>query len=501
MKTCFAQYDIDLDRDFEISFSMGNCFVETITAVEINQENLPESTKSNSWVRKASNKLSKLIKNDECVAKESNKFIIPDLLESKTNQLRVTVFYDSKNYESLSDAPIHTRSSYLSILGLISYLVDEPISVFSSSTRFGAGVSKDDYSIEKNLVIEGNDLTSKLEELLKNVESSQQHDKELIFSLLDRWRKARFLELESEENYLYNDETTLSYFHVLELVANLYSKEVKNKSKSLIENFCIRFNEEILSISERNALESETKGKIKLLTSILDKEISVYAKISYFLKKYDLFDQRIATWVKGLIDARNSVAHGRRAFSGKAIFPVQPFFPLIPVEIYPLQFLRILSAKVIAAHLGLSLYNDEWLKVHELLSYGREKTELFLSEGSFQKPSLLSKSDHSIVYGGLNELIISGKIPIKSCINFYSFYIDCMDHRDDFLGNNIPAIILLLEDTSDADLIKKITQLLIEIDSKRDISYFKFRDWIYYLDFHGFQTDKLEGLVSSGDIK
>ncbi|TOP09467.1 hypothetical protein CGH22_25565, partial [Vibrio parahaemolyticus] len=67
-----------------------------------------------------------------------------------------------------------------------------------------------------------------------------------------------------------------------------------------------------------------------------------------------------AYWIKNLIEARNNVDHGRKVFYEKAIFPVQPFFPLSTTELYPLVFLRILTAKVIAAYIGVSCYAEEW---------------------------------------------------------------------------------------------------------------------------------------------
>lgn len=456
MKRCVAQYDINLDKDVQISFSMGNCFVETIP---VSSEHI-----------------------------------------ASTALLRVTIVCELKSYESLADEPIFTRAHYLGILGVISFLVDEPFDVFGPSKKTEVVDNSWSLSIDNNLVIEGVNCTDKLQEFLGKFVGAPTHEKELVFSLLDRWRKARLLEKYSEDSLLYNDEATLSYFHVLELLGDLSSKEIMKESKLLVEEFCRKYNQDILS-SSGTALDSETVAKVKLLSSVLDKDISVFAKISFFLKKNNLFDERTSYWTKSLIAARNSVAHGRRVFYDKAIFPVQPFFPLTSSEMYPLKFLRVLTAKVISAHIGLSLYEDEWNEVHKKLNYGDQATKSFLNARNFRLPTQLSELERAIVFGGLNDLILSKKIKVASCVDFYQFYIDSSEERHDFIQANITALILLLEEADDTELIQKITQVFTNVKSDEEKYCLKLRDLIYYLDFHGFKTKKLESLVSSGDVR
>lgn len=414
--------------------------------------------------------------------------------------LKVTIAYESKSYEALVDAPIFTRSSYLSILGIISFLVDEPFDVFGPSSRKKVADDNWEISVDNSFITEGVDCTNKLQEFLDMIKGVKKHDKELIFSLLDRWRKARFLEKESEDSFLYNDEATLSYFHVLELLGDLSSKQIMKESRVLMEEFCLKYNQDILSLSG-TALESETRAKAKLLSSVLDKDISVFAKISYLLKKHNLFNERTSYWTKNLIEARNSIAHGRRVFYDKAIFPVQPFFPLASKEMYPLDFLRIFAAKLISVHIGLALYDDEWNHVHQHLNYGEQETKSLLATGNFELPNQFSDFDTSVVFGGLNDLILSKKVKITSCVEFYQFYMDSDVEWCDFIQSNIGALVLLLESTQEPELIEKITQVFISTKENDDTSDIKFRDLIYYLDFHGFKTEKLESLVSSDVLR
>ncbi|MFA0087587.1 hypothetical protein [Vibrio sp. 10N.261.51.F12] len=446
MSKCVVEYDVNLESDIQLSFSMDKCTVETITG------------------------------SDET-----------------SSQLKVTIEYDSKAYEALSDAPIFTRSSYLSILGITSFIVDEPFDVFGPSSRKMVVADDWELSVDNNFFKGGIDYSSNLQELLDKLDSLRQHDKELMFSLLDRWRKARFLEKDTEESLLYNDEATLSYFHVLELLGDLSSKKLLNESKVLMESFCQKYNEEILSLSGV-ALDSETSAKAKLMSSVLDKDISVFAKISYSLKRYNLFDEKTSYWTKILIEARNSVAHGRRVFYDKAIYPVQPFFPLASNDMYPLEFLRIFTAKVISSHFEISLYDNEWVHVHEHLNYGEQATKIVLNAGQFEDPNQMSDLSSSIVFGGLNELILSKKIKVATCIDLYTFYLNSDIEFNQFMLSNVCALLVLLESTQEQSLIDTITNAISLMNANEDTSHVKFRDLIYYLDFHGFQTENLVNL-------
>lgn len=248
--------------------------------------------------------------------------------KSEFGFLRISIEFDLKSYEALSDASIFARPRYLSLLGIISFLLEKPFDVFSSSVTsfvFPEGLEGLKISTVKNLETDENNLTKELTELIEALEQSAEHEKNLIFSLLDRWKKALYLEKNTEESLLFNDEATLSYFHVLELLGDVYSNSLKKKSKILIEEFTNVFNKEILSFNNLT-LSDENKAKSKLLTTLLEKDISVGSKILFFLKEFNLFNNKTAFWIKNIIDERNNVAHGRRVHYHKAIFPVQPFF-------------------------------------------------------------------------------------------------------------------------------------------------------------------------------
>ncbi|TXN13577.1 hypothetical protein [Vibrio parahaemolyticus] len=457
MARCISRYFIELEQEINLSFSLDNCIVQTVQSID---------------------------------EEETNEF----------GYLMITIEFECKDYESLSDAPIFVRAKYLSILGVVSYLIDEPFDVFGSSSECKRIEDNWELSISNVFILDNVDKTDKLEEVLGWIQHAKPHEKALIFSLLDRWRKARFMEKDTEVSFLYNDEATLSYFHVLELLGDLCAKELAKKSKVMLEQFCLQYNQDILSLSQV-ASESEAVAKAKLLSSVLEKDISVYAKICFYLKKYELCEERTAYWIKNLIEARNNVAHGRKVFYEKAIFPVQPFFPLSTTELYPLVFLRILTAKVIAAYIGVSCYAEEWEDVLQHLNRGEQATKAYLNEANFQPPASLLQEYRSIVLGGINDLILSKKIKSTTCEDFYRYYLQLSDGREEFLQENTHGLIIMLEETNDAAFSELLVEAIIELNSTESISSIKFRDLIYYLDFHGFKTEKLKSLIASGRVR
>lgn len=456
MKNCLIEYytNATTENGIQLSFSMDNCTVTTET--------------------KITNKV-------------------------KSTVFKISIVCQLKDYQSVGDSDILTRAKYLSMLGIISFLIDDPINVFGD--RVTKKILDNNLNLNSNAIYikNGANYSNNLNQLINKITSSTSHEKEFIFSLLDRWRKARYLEKETEENFIFDEEATLSYFHVLELLGTTSSKNIKNDSKILIEEFLKKYNKNILSLPTSGS-ENEVSQKMKLISSILNKDISVYSKISYLLKKYKLFDERTSYWIKHLIESRNSVAHGRQVYYSKAIFPVRPFFPLISNDLYPLYFLRILSAKIIASHLGIKLFNKAWNKVHKNLNYGEHVAKHFLSSQKFEQPDSVSSCNSSIIYGGLNELILSKKIKISDCIEFYKFYLKSKIDIQKFVCFNAHALSLLLDLSIDDNITQCIHTTFKSINYINNQYYIKFRDLLYDLDFHNFEANKLEDFIRSGNL-
>ncbi|QSX34264.1 hypothetical protein JYB87_03160 [Shewanella avicenniae] len=413
--------------------------------------------------------------------------------------LKISVESTLREYESIIDSEIFSRSKYLVALGIASFVIDEPLDVFGSTSK--SYVSEGNIeSVEPRFILDGVDNTQYLIEIIEKLTAMKKHESDLFFSLLDRWRKARFMEKNSETSFIYTDEATLAYFHVLELLGDLYSKELKAKSDVMISTFVSAYNEEVLSLSGQS-LEGENSSKTKLLSSLLSKDLSVTGKILYLLKKYDLYSNQTAFWIKNLVEARNSVAHGRRVFYDKSIFPVQPFFPLVTDTIYPLQFIRVLTANVISKHLGVHLYSNEWNVVETFLIEDVYKTKEYLSLGHFKPLDEIDDVEENIVNGGISLFVLSKKISANQCVDFYRFYLTNESENQDFLYSNIYSIIILFESVAESDLSDMLKQAILNTYTLECNVDFKFRDTMYSLEFHGFETPKLEALIKSGVIR
>lgn len=416
--------------------------------------------------------------------------------------LQLSIEFELKDYESLIDAPIFVRPKYLNLLGIISFLVSEPFTVFDTdpfSSDTDNILDRLKVGLQNRLIIDDVDLTDNLNEFLDKLENLEKEEKSLLFSLLDRWRKARHMEKESEKRFLYEDEATLSYFHVLELLGNVYSEDLLIKAKDLIKDFSNAFNSSILSLHV-NALENENNAKIKLLEGILIKDISVTSKILFFLKHFKLYDNRIAFWIRNLVEARNSVAHVRRVHYEKAIFPVKPFFPLISNNLYALGFLRILTAKAISSHIGISLYTTEWNEIKACLIDDNFATKAFLQK-KFKDKEDLNEDEERIVFGGVNYHLLAKKFKPELSIGFYKFYLDTEAENEIFLAYNAEALVILFETIREQNFEEALKSAIINIHRLDCNPHGRFRDLRYFLDFHNFKSPKLEILIANEVVR
>ena len=197
MRKCISTYYLALNREIDLTFTFQGCFVDTITT-------------------------------------------IPSPIDrgySEYGYLSISIEFELKDYEALSDAPIFTRSRYLSLLGILSFLTNELFDVFLSSSGSTSILGATGEELENlqagkpnKLLIDNIDMTENLDELISNLRNLNKRDQNVVSSLLDRWRKARYMEIDSVESFLYEDESTLAYFHILEILGDLYSEKLVEKS-------------------------------------------------------------------------------------------------------------------------------------------------------------------------------------------------------------------------------------------------------------------------------
>lgn len=460
---CISQYYIALPKEIEIWFNFDKCIVESVKNIEDGEIESP----------------------------------------SGFGFIKVSIEFSLKEYEAVSNAGMFTRPKYLAVLGILAFITDEPFDVFGPHSRKFVqpdGLEGLNSNSTTKFKIKNVDLTHELQEFLSKINSAKKHEQSLIFSLLDRWRKGRYLEKENEQSLLYIDEATLTYFHVLELLGNNYSNEITSKLFDKIETLVEDVNSNLLFLAGTH-LEQKNSEKLNLIKSVWTSEISIASKINYLLKKLDLYTKETAFWVKVLVDHRNSVAHGRRVHYDKAIFPVRPFFPLIFDDLYPLEYLRVFVAKVISRYLNIPFYDEEWEDLSEWLIVDLNTTKSNINNESFESSENLNDDANKVLYGGLNYFILTDKIDIKKAQSFYEYYLINEIDNDEFLCSNIEALVVLYEYQNNKKLNDKILAAFRRIEKLGCNPYSKFRDLMYHLNYFNFETKKLEKLISTKVIK
>ncbi len=107
--------------------------------------------------------------------------------------------------------------------------------------------------------------------------------------------------------------------------------------------------------------------------------------------------------------------------------------------------------------------------------------------------------EEKIIFGGLNYFIVSKKIVVNQAKDIYEFYLETEIENKDFLATNIDAIVLLYE--SNIESIEEVLKKAIINTYKYDSTpHYKFRDMMYYLDYHNFKTPKLESLILNDEV-
>jgi len=263
-------------------------------------------------------------------------------------------------YDRITELAPITRPRILVMLGIITFVTGKaltPFGFFSSHTNVAKQVSANPDK-EPFLVLNGRNYSVELKEMLKVMLVLPTDRQILIYSLLDRWRKACYLEEESEDSYLYEDETILACFHILELLGDQYSNHLDNDTDVKVQAFTIDVLENVFYIKNKN-IHSELA---KLIHTTLSGQKTVKPKILRMLQELGLLQPKSKALIERFLGHRNAIAHGREnLYEAKAaIYPLKPFFNHLKDIYEDIDTIRIVSARTIAAFLGTSLWKEEW---------------------------------------------------------------------------------------------------------------------------------------------
>jgi hypothetical protein len=417
--------------------------------------------------------------------------------------LCISIEIQLDEFESVLDGAAYARPRLLIILGLLTFLTQElftSFSFYSSSTVVGKLERPDikKFKFKFNKINFINDLKI----IVAFVNSDLESDKRLFYSLIDRYRKALFLEKESEDNMIHDDEVLLSHFHILELLSTKYSIKQKQLATQSIKQFSETLLKDIYLL-EGNSLQSEQSSKSKLVESLFISELPVASKVMFMFQEQGILTHRLKSFISDLIKDRNSVAHGRQVYQERVIFPVPPFFPLIRNREYSFEMLRILSGRAIAIFLGLDHLEEEWNDFEENLMPSIDELNKFISEKRFEKITIddfYAGSDSDITPYTIAYYLLNKKLKAENAIPVLSNLVLKYRKIEDEIIQLILAVVLIV-DISTVKLKEKCIDI-IKLSSKNGwLPNFKMRDVLYHLEYLGHEPKTLREMITKRDIR
>ncbi len=389
-------------------------------------------------------------------------------------------------YSSIREPTEKARPRYLIILSILSFFTGELFTVarnISGGSKIVSESLKTPYEIKTLFIYNGINRTDDLSKLLVFIDTSSQSSKRLIYSLLDRWRKALYLETESEETFLYEDEALLAYYHILELLSSEYDSQLKKDTETLINNFLDGLLGDIFYLTKNN-IEQEKSNKMKLIKEILVSEIPIKIKIYYMLKKLKMLNSKSKQIVENLIKDRNAVAHGREAYQDNTIFPLLPFFPLVKDLSDEILISKIISARAIASHLGLSNWKKEWTNILKNFVLPYEIVDNFI-----QNKNYLNISSEEFINGKIYKVRLSNIFyyTVAGRIKFNKFQEIVCQTIINTEVNKINALELLgscilLSDSQNSVLCGKCREIIKIIYEKKWMDLLELREFLKYLE-------------------
>ncbi|SDM42469.1 hypothetical protein SAMN05428961_11730 [Paenibacillus sp. OK060] len=351
---------------------------------------------------------------------------------------------------------------------------------------------------------EGYDYSNDLNVLLEKLEKRE--FRSLIITLLDRWRKALYMEFESEVN-TFHDEAILTHFHIFELLVGYYYEDFKREAHEKTKEFLISFASEILN-QRGNNLENTVNSKFNLLKEILvSEEASITTKINYFLKRHYLLDDQTYALINKLVKIRNSIAHGRITYKDKFIWPLPPFFNLTNESHIITSQISTMTARAIALHLGLDAWKEEWEDTHRSLAPSDEVLLQFIkneAEHAEVSPSRLLNGEYkNITVFSIIRFFIENqkKCSVKELESILSKAIKELTINEENCWQLFLASVLLCdsEDEELAESAKKNVELAHQNDW---YGYSNIKDIVRYFDYYGITVQWLYSWIrSEGHLK
>lgn len=403
----------------------------------------------------------------------------------KCKELSVITRCELEQYSAPSETTRYSRVDNLVIQGIITFFTGVPLTVYHSIDSSSSSTTPIKYEKQElHLKIDGVDYSKDLIIMLDRLNQ----EPELIITLLDRWRKAVYLKEESYDADLYYDEATLSFFHIFELFGGCIDGELKSKLKTNIESMLYQhFNSYYLTEEKTKERVKQNKNAVNRL--LIGDFLSLSIKIKFFLEKYKLLDDNVAFFIDNMIDVRNKIAHGRKAYQKVFLWPLSPFFNLSKNSYEHIEFLFFLSAEMISKYIGLGCWEKEWNEIKNFLMPPNHIISAFLEKNlvidNFNYDMLVLGNKYNITWRTLfNYYVKRAEKKTRECMELATkdAFLNTLVYEDN--APDIFNISIIFADSDDYDTRQKAIENIKTIISNNWYGWSNFKDAYTYLDYY-----------------
>lgn len=438
--------------------------------------------------------------------------VIVETLDSDANEpkkeIRISIQEEVEVFDSVSESARYSRPKLLVAMGILSFVSGRIFSVHEITKSISSVLNFKEYFdlAEVKCIFDGVDYSKDLGIICSNVNDEIHSRNTLLFSLLDRWRKARYQLIESDGQGLYEDESLLSFFHILELLVTEYQINQKNEAEEKISSF---LNDLMANTYKYRgpSLNEKTKQKFKVLKDVLlsSDVMSVGSKINHMLEKQGMLDERVQSLLQELIVARNSIAHGRQVFRESLICPLPPFFMLNESHFNLGNRICVLTARSISCHYKLDLWSDEWNDVLNTLSPPMDIVKGFLKDKSYQDLSAESfcKGHINLVSpASIIDAYINRKIDFSEIENSFRNLVKDINPLDEYIiGIGEPLyVFIFMADSGDMELAKYSRECIQSIYDHKTFSMVNIKDYLRFLEHYNIKPCWFRKWIAEGMI-
>ncbi|MCU6353752.1 hypothetical protein [Morganella morganii] len=420
-------------------------------------------------------------------------------------EIRISIQEKVEIFDSAHESARYSRPKLLVALGVLSFITGRNFSVYEvTSSSSSVSSIKENKIKDVKCIIEGDDYSSQLEAICNSINDETGSKNTLFFSLLDRWRKAQYQLIESEGEGLFEDESLLSFFHILELLVSEYQDEQKSEAIEKIDMFI----NELMSTTFKYrgpSLNEKINEKNKVIKDILlsGDLRSIGSKINYMFEKQGLLDERVQSLLQEFIAARNAIAHGRQVFRESLIWPLPPFFMLHANHFNLGYFICVLTARSIACHYKLDLWKSEWENILQKLPPPLDVIKSFIKNKHYQGLSterFYSGAIDHVTPASIVDAYIKGKIKFP---DFESCFIEHINNInltcENTTGTDEPLYILMILADSESKEISKYSKKNIQsiYDNK---SFFmpNIKDYLRFVEHYNIKLNWFREWIVKG---